>query len=353
MPPKFRASKVNLPGLPSGYLSRSRLDSFWEEEGGKRLILVTAGAGFGKTSFLAEKAGVEKRSCAWFTLNELDAHPDRLAERLLEAMNAEARKMAGGEQLSPDRALAALVTALRDERKGRLIVLDDVHTVASSSDTLGFIERLARFLPSKSSLVLASREHLDIPIMRMQSQGEASRLESSDLSFTDDEVEKLFELRLPELELQAGQARRVASLTEGWVAGLEIFFQYLGRQPDLLIEETLDHFQGAEIGWFPYFAEEVLGQLDPKLQDFLMRSSVLPRLEAELCDEVLKASDSAKRLKILAKGNLFTFPTGEEQGSYRYHQLFRDALREKLSVESSAKELRALHKAAGGGISQT
>ncbi len=347
MPPKFRASKINLPGLPSGYLVRPRLDALWEDRGDRRIILVTAGAGFGKTSFLAEKAASAKRPCAWFSLNELDAHPERLAERLLEAMNDAARKMAGGAQISPDRALAALVTGLREERRGRMIILDDVHTVTSSSEALGFIERLARFLPAKSSLVLSSREHLDIPIMRLQAQGEAARLESIDLSFSEEEVAALFEMRLPGLELEPKQARRVASLTEGWAAGLEIFFQYLGRQPELLIEETLDHFQGAEIGWFPYFAEEVINQLEPELQLFLMRSSVLPRLEAELCDEVLKASDSAKRLKTLARGNLFTFPTGAEQGEYRYHQLFRDALRERLSVETGERELRSLHEAAG------
>ena len=350
MPPKFRASKFNLPKRSVGLLSRPRLDSVWDDCKGKRLILVTAGAGFGKTSFLSDRAGHGRRPCAWIALNELDAHPDRLAERLLESLNEDARKMAGGAAPNSERVLAAFVTALREERKSRLIVLDDVHTIASSREALRFIERLARFLPTSSTLVLSSREHLDISAMRLQSQGEASRIETGDLAFSEEEVDRLFELRIPELALESGQARRIAALTEGWAAGLEIFFQYLSGQAQLHIEESLDHFQSADVGWFPYFAEEVLNQLSPKLQSFLVQSSLLPRLEAELCDEILGQTNSASILKKLVKGNLFTFVCGDGSGSYRYHQLFRDALRARLPTEFTEKEIRALQKAAGAAF---
>ncbi len=350
MPPSFRASKFNLPKRSVGLLARPRLDSLWEECRNKRLILVTAGAGFGKTSFLSDRASSERRPCAWFTLNDLDADPERLSERLLESLNEDARKMAGGGTPSSERVLAAFVTALRKERRGRLIVFDDVHTLASSRETLQYIERLIRFMPPSCTLVLSSREHLDISAMRLQSQGEASRIETKDLAFSEEEVERLFGLRIPDLALESGQARRIASLTEGWAAGLEIFFQFLSGQSHRQIEETLDHFQSTEVGWFPYFAEEVLNQLSAKMQRFLMRSSLLPRLEADLCDEILGQKNSASVLKKLVKGNLFTFACEDGSGSYRYHQLFRDALRLRLASESSEKEMRELQKAAGAAF---
>ena len=348
--PKFRASKINLPRTSSGFLTRPRLDALWDLSRTRRLVLLTAGAGFGKTSFLVDRAHAFRRPCAWFTLNELDADPAHLADRLIESLNEDAFDMAGGSKRSSERVLATLITALREEKKGRLIVLDDVHTVATSRETLHFIERLARYLPAECTLVLSSREHLNIPIMRLQSQGEASRIETSDLAFTEEEVERLFEMRLDDVRLESEQARRIASLTEGWAAGLEIFFQFLAAQSDLLIEESLDHFQSAEVGWFPYFAEEVLNGLAPALQSFLLRSSVLPRMDAQICDELLGRKNSARILKKLVAGNLFTFACEDGSGAFRYHQLFRDALGERLTSESSPTEMRVLHQAAAAAF---
>jgi len=348
MPPKFRASKVNLPRKPVGFLARPRLEELWKKSGECSLVLVTAGAGFGKTSFLADRVHSDRRPCAWFTLNELDRVPERLGDRLLDSLDASGREYAGGEEASTERVLAALVTALRKERKGRLLVFDDVHVVADSPETMKFLERLIRFLPANSTLVLASREHLNLPEARLFSQGKAMRVETTDLAFTEDEVVSLFALRMPKVILERGQAHRITSLTEGWAAGLEIFFQFLAANPDHFIEKTLDHFQNSEVGWFPYFAEEVLERLSPELQQFLLRSSQLPRLEESLCDEVLGIENSAAILSKLVEENLFTFPC--QDGGYRYHQLFRDALADRLVGELGAKDLKALRRTAGAAF---
>jgi len=347
MIPRFQAGKWGLPGRPASFLARPRLEALWEERSRTRLLLVTAGAGFGKSSLLADRTLASRRPCVWFGLSELDADPERLADRLLEPLDAKARDMAGGPQRSTERTLAVWITALREEGRGRMIVLDDSHGLAGSPEALRFIERMVRFLPASCTLVIASREHLDLPVMRLQSQGELARIETADLAFDEDEVKALFALRLPDASPSDAALRRLSALTEGWAAGLEIFFQRLSVRPEQRLEEALESFRQADVGWFPYFAEEVLAGLEPRMQRFLMESSLLPSLEAGLCDEVLDRKDSEEVLGRLVRGNLFTFACGDQEGAYRYHQLFRDALRERLLAQTGVRELRALHRAAG------
>jgi len=336
------STKFGIPPPPASYLPRPRLDARWPDWRTKRLVLVTAGAGFGKTSFLAAGARGSERPVAWYALDEWDAELSSFCAHLLAALRAEDPPDEGEADIaqvaSPDRALAAVVRALRANEQGGLLILDDVHLVAGSAEILRFLARLVRFLPEGCTLVLSSREHVDVATMRLRSLGTMDTLESADLSFSAEELAALFQERFAGAELAPSHARRITTLTEGWAAGIEIFFQVLAGSSPEQIDEGLARFQDAGSGWFAYFAEEVLSRLDPDTQDFLRRSSALPQLDADLCDELLGIDSSRRTLKSLARRNLFTFASADGR-SFRYHHLFRDFLRSQLALAETGTGL--------------
>jgi ATP/maltotriose-dependent transcriptional regulator MalT/two-component SAPR family response regulator len=363
-------AKLSIPLLPASYMPRPRLDRRWQEWRGKKIVMVTAGAGFGKTSFLAANARACGQACIWYSLDEMDAElatfcahlthavrspqEERADERLhdapRESMWATLPEPTG--QVDPSdptftkQILAFLVQLLRERPAGTVLVLDDVHLVASSSEVLQFIERLIRFLPEGTTLILASREPVGISTMKLRSLGAVATVSATDLRFAEEEVELLFERRFPGVRLERRLARRIAAQTEGWAAGIEIFLQVLAGNPSRDLEAVLGQLSSMGTGWFAYFAEEVISRLDPEMQDFLRRSSILPRLDAGLCDEFLRRGNSREILEELCHRNLFTFPSGENGTSFRYHHLFRDFLRDQLRRTASEADFGKLHRRA-------
>ncbi|MDM7915758.1 MAG: tetratricopeptide repeat protein, partial [Candidatus Eisenbacteria bacterium] len=337
------------PPLPLHYLPRPRLDAVWQQAAAHRLILVTAGAGFGKTSFLAEQARKSARPVIWHSLEELDADPATFASRLAGTLrDLDSRSPARAEalahkagRLSDSALLASLLRAAIAHDSGIVLLFDDVQHVGQCAEALRFLERLAQALPDSCSMVLSSREPVPMATARLQSLGSVARIGTRDLQFTEEELSSFLLQRFPAAGIQPALVRRLLSETEGWAAGIEILLQASGGSP-WAIEEALDRSTQAGAGWFAYFAEEVLGDLDPATREFLRRSSVLPSMEPGLCDRVLGVDDSAARLEALCSRNLFTFPIRRDPPSYRYHHLFREFLKDRLARESDPEEARRL-----------
>lgn len=331
-------------------MARSRLDELWDDWRQRRLVLITAGAGFGKSSFLAAGARASDRPVSWCTLDESDTDFASFGAHLFHAVCGEDNSGKPEHEYSPHESpkelLAEVIRVLRSGRAGSVLILDDAHLISSSVEVTGFLDRLIRFLPDRVTLILASREHLELSTMRLRSMGGVASLTSSDLAFTTDEIISLFHRRFPHSKIDAHVAGRVAHLTEGWAAGIEIFFQVLEGGAAELVTDALDQLKAAGSGWFPYFAEEVIARLDDSTRDFLYRSSVLPRLNATLCDEVLRIKKSRQILEQLVSRNLFTIATSES-GSFRYHHIFRDFLKVQLEHNLDPDQIRKLrHKAA-------
>jgi LuxR family transcriptional regulator, maltose regulon positive regulatory protein len=342
IPEKFRT-----PLLPANYLPRPRLDRLWEQRREKRVVLVTAGAGYGKSSFLAARAAAEG-SFLWYRLDEEDGRLSSFTTHLVQLLScSDAFGEADEAPLDPvrvRRVLAGVTAALR--ARGRtLLVLDDAHLLRLSPEVLGFLSNLVRLLPPDTTLVLSSREPLGIGTSRALVEGRASTIDARDLEFRADEVGALFALRFGSPP-SARQCRRILAATEGWAAGLEILFQALDSPSPAAVDEALGRLLRAGSGWFDYFAEEVVGRLEEGMGDFLRRTSLLPRLDPAICDRVLGRSDSREILEQLVRRSLFTLREGVE-GAYRYHLLFRSYLREALSREMPAEAQRRLcHDAA-------
>jgi len=335
--------KLTAPPRPAGYLPRPRLDDRWRDWRDCRLVTVTAGAGFGKTSLLTAAVASCRRPVAWYSLDEMDTDPAVFRDHLLAAVSGGASR--GGDD--PDRDLAETVRVLRDTAGGSVLILDDMQLAAGTTEVLVFIERLVRYLPAGHTLVLASREPLDIASMKLRTQGVLAELQAADLAFRPDEAAALFETRFPGAALDAELAELVVRRTEGWAAGLEILLQALDGPREDQVRAALARLLEAGSGWFAYFAEEVLRQLPDATRDFMRRSSLLPRLDSELCDAVLGREGSGRVLADLCRRNLFTVRLGRARGGYRYHGLFQDFLREVQAREGEpAESLRLWREAA-------
>ncbi len=327
IPEKFR-----IPPLPAGYLRRPRLDRLWEQRCHKRLLLVTAGAGYGKSSFLAGRAR-EEAPFLWYRLDEGDVHLASFVAHLRHLLGTPDPRL-DPEEVRCDpavarRALASAIAALR--ARGRtVLVLDDAHLFQTAAEVLGFLGSLIPCLPATATLVLSSREPLGVGAIRALVEGRAATIDARDLEFRADEVGALFALRLG-VTPSAQQCRRILTATEGWAAGLEILFQALDSPSPAAVDAALERVQSAGSGWFDYFAEEVIGRLDESTADFLRRSSVFSRIDPAICDRVLGREDSREILERLVRRNLFTLREGAAGENYRYHLLFRSCLRTALS----------------------
>ncbi len=350
-------TKLQIPALPAAYVPRPRLDALWNDWVDKRLVLVTAGAGFGKTSFLAANARASDRRCFWYALDTTDSDLPTFCMHLHESVcggrDDAALEIGPSDENLPDRVLASVVRFLRPAGAGEVLVLDDVHLVSHAQPILHYLERLTRFLPQGATLVLSSRETVGVATMRLRSLGDVATVGSRELAFTPDEVGRLFETRFPGVGLDSRLCKRIIDQTEGWTAGLQILFQVLRGSSAAAIEQALESMRDAGSGWFAYFAEEVVGRLDPTLRDFLYRTSVLPRLSPELCDEVLKIDTSRAAMEELSARNMFTFPCGDDESSYRYHHLFRDFLRDRLARELKPRQVEALYRRAAAALRKT
>lgn len=354
-------AKLTVPPTPEAYLPRPRLDQSWCEWAAHRLVLVTAGAGCGKTLFLAANARGGGRPCVWYSLDEQDLEAATFSAYLLHAFQATPAGPSAASAAAPsDRApttaqesWARVLRALQDLPAGTVLILDDAHLVSASPEVIHLIEQIVRFLPVGLTLIIASREPVPLPTHRLRSAGAAVTLSAADLRFTEEEVAAVFARRFAGASLPPQLAGRIAARTEGWAAGIEMFFQILRGTTPEAVEEALERLGSSGGNWFDYFAEEVVARLDDPTRVFLHRSSVLPRLETELCNHVLRIRDSQRVLESLVRRQLFTFPVGQDGRSFRYHHLFREFLREQLHATIPADEVRQLQQRAAAVLARS
>jgi LuxR family transcriptional regulator, maltose regulon positive regulatory protein len=346
MKARSQSESCGVPPLAPSYLPRPRLDRRWPEWAARKLIVATAGAGFGKTSYLAARAGESDQLCLWTTLEAADADPAGFLYRFSRAVSPLNVTAISPEEASRpeagDRLAAQVSEALHRSAKRILFVFDDAQNVSGVPEVLRFLETLIGPLPLGCTLVLASREPVGLRTARLKSQGLIAGITSRDLQFTEEEVEALFRHRFGGAKPDRRLCRRIVAQTEGWAAGIEILMQAAGGPSSWAIERALDQLARAGSGWFSYFAEEVVSRLDDRTQQFLLRSSCLPRLDPEVCDSVLGMNDSRQILEGLSSANLFTYPVGSDPVTYRYHHLFREFLRDQLSRRSDEDEVRRL-----------
>jgi LuxR family maltose regulon positive regulatory protein len=347
------ATKLFPPTPRSGVVARPRLADRLDRtlNPGHRLTLVSAPAGFGKTTLLSHWVQGHER-VGWLSLDDGDNALPRFLAHLFAAFGN-----VGIDTATLDALAAAptstTMTAVVNElmRAGGpkpsehwLLVLDDYHVVESPE-----VHEAMTFLldhgPEQLHLLLATRADPPFPLPRLRSRGQLTEVRAADLRFASEEATQFFTdvmgLHLTEDDVLALEQR-----TEGWVAGLQLAALSLRDMPDPSdVDEFIGAFTGSNRFVIDYLVDEVLARQTDEMREFLLRTAILDRLTGPLCDAVTGASGGARMLESLDRGNLFVVPLDAERSWYRYHHLFGDVLRARLIAERP-EELPALHRAA-------
>jgi LuxR family transcriptional regulator, maltose regulon positive regulatory protein len=337
----LQKTKLFLPAARAQLVERPRLleqlDGVRAE--GCRAALISAPAGSGKTTLVAQWLSRLNWPVGWVSLDARDNQPARFFAYLISALQM-AVPGAGSEPLAllqlPGADLEEVVTLLVNDLSEApgpfVLVVDDCHTITNPvlHHALGF---LVEAQPPQMRLVLLSREDPAIQLARLRARGQLVELRQDDLRFTAQETAAFLNQGMG-LSLTVEQIKALEARTEGWIAGLQMAALSLQRQtdPDLFIRE----FSGSHRFILDYLLEEVLTHQSAQIQDFLLKTAVLERMCAGLCAAVTgeTSPNAQKLLEQLAKANLFVIPLDEERHWFRYHHLFGDLLLARLQAEN-------------------
>ena len=334
-------------------MARPRLSERLSRGAESALTLVSAPAGFGKTTLLAEwlaAAPADGRSAAWLSLDQRDNDPALFWTYLVAALKTAASEVGSGalSLLQPPRppSEAGLVTLLNDLdalSNDVVLVLDDYHVIDAREvqDGMAF---LLEHLPPQIHLVIGSRADPVLPLARLRGRGELVEIRAADLRFTPGEAAEYLN-EMMGLVLTPADVAALEGRTEGWIAALQLAALSLQGRED--VAAFIDGFAGDDRYIVDFLAEEVLQRQPEHVQQFLLQTSILDRLCGPLCDAVTGQDGSQAKLAALERGNLFLVPLDDRRRWYRYHQLFADVLHARLRDERP-DDVPELHRRASG-----
>ncbi len=330
-------TKLHIPPARAELVARPRLVERLNAGLRRRLTLISAPAGFGKTTLLSEWASRCPRPVAWLSLDEGDNDPVRFLAHLVAALQRvgailpdETTDLPLEAPSAPTGVVAtALINQIVASKMGFVLMLDDYHLIEEQAihDALNF---LLDHLPPNMHLVIASRADPPLSIARLRARSQLTELRQSDLRFDLQEVSQFLN-EVMRLGLAPADVRALLSRTEGWIAGLQmaavsIRGQDAGRRTHLIRDLT-----GSNRYIMDYLVEEVLERQPDQVQAFLLQTSVLEQLSGPLCDAVVAAGAQGQQtLEYLDRANLFVIPLDNRREWYRYHRLFADLLRKRL-----------------------
>jgi LuxR family maltose regulon positive regulatory protein len=298
------------------------------------LILVSAPAGFGKTTLLAEWVRRGRSRAGWLSLDAADNDPVRFLTYVIAALQRVTGDAAGElagllhfpEPPTVEAVLAALVNAISPAVDDLVLVFDDYHVI-TSPPVHSAVTFLLEHLPANLHLVVSTRADPPIPIARLRSQGRVVEVRAEELCFTPEEAAAFLNHTMG-LSLSPAQAAALDKRTEGWIAGLQMAALSMRGRED--VDSFIQAFAGTHRFILDFLAEEVLGRESPEVQTFLLHTAVLTRLCGPLCDAVTGVSGSRQMLERLERRNLFVIPLDDNRCWYRYHHLFADLLQARL-----------------------
>jgi LuxR family maltose regulon positive regulatory protein len=344
-------TKLHIPPIRRELVPRPRLIERLNAGLDRKLTLVSAPAGFGKTTLLSEWiAGCAqtepKVRVAWLSLDEGDNDPLRFWAHSIAALQtvqpAVGKSALTGLQSPQAPPIEAFLTGLINEiaeiPDPLAFVLDDFYCVEADPihHALAF---LLEHLPPQMHLIIATRSDPPLSLSRLRGRGQLSELRTADLRFAEDEA-AAFLNDVMGLGLSPEDVAALEERTEGWIVGLHMASLAMRGRSDL--SGFIKAFSGSHRFILDYLGEEVLAQQSPDVQEFLLKTSILERMTAPLCDAVTARDDSQTILTYLEGANLFLVPLDDERRWYRYHQLFADLLRSRLEQTQPA-QVPALH----------
>ncbi len=346
-------TKLYIPPVRSEMVPRPRLIEQLNAGLQRKLTLISAPAGFGKTTLLSEwVAGSEQPEpevrFAWLSLDESDNDPTRFQSYSIAALQTIETNIAKGvlsalRSPQPPPAEDVLTVLINEITaiSGRIIlVLDDYHLIKAQPIHNALIFLLDH-LPLQMHLVIATRADPPLPLSRLRGRGQLTELRTADLRFTPDEA-AAFLNQVMSLGLAAEDVAALEARTEGWIVGLQMAALAMRGRDTEHIARFVSAFAGSHRYILDYLTDEVLLQQPESVQTFLLQTAILDRLTSSLCNAVTGQSDGQTMLERLEAANLFTVPLDDERRWYRYHHLFANLLRRRLS-KTQPDLLAALH----------
>lgn len=330
------STKLYIPPLRPNVVARSRLVERLNEGMRGQLTLISASAGYGKTTLVSEWLAGCGRPVAWLSIDEGDNDPARFltylfaaVQTVLKNMEASAAGLLQAPELPPiETIVAALLNVIAAIPDRFVLVLDDYHVI--EDETIGkAVALLLERMPPQMHLVVITRETPRLPLARLRVRDQLTEMRAADLRFTCSEAAE-FLGRVMGLSLSSEDVALLEARTEGWIAGLQL--AALSMQGHNDPAGFVQAFTGSHRFVLDYLVEEVLQRQTAAVQTFLLRTSVLDRLCGPLCDAVVGtgAGEGQATLEYLERANLFIVPLDHERRWYRYHHLFADLLRQRL-----------------------
>ena len=343
-------TKLHLPRSRHGLVPRPRLIERLSRGSGSAVTLVSAPAGFGKTTLLTEWLAADGRCAGWLSLDRRDNDPTTFWTYLVTALRtavpqvgAAALSLLESPRYPIEDVLATLLNDLSAVPDDVVLVLDDYHVIDAREVHDG-MEFLLEHLPPQAHLVIAGRADPALPLARMRGRGELVEVRAADLRFTPDEA-AAYLTGVMGLALTAHDVAALEGRTEGWIAALQLAALSMRGRDD--VAGFIAGFTGDDRYIVDYLAEEVLARQPDHVHSFLLQTSVLDRLSGPLCDAVTGRDGGHGVLAALERGNLFLVPLDHRRRWYRYHHLFADVLRAHLRDEQPGA-VAGLHRRASG-----
>ncbi len=350
--PQLLVTKFTIPPRRAQLLPREHLIAILNQSRSVPLILLSASAGFGKTTLLSAWASQSTSQVAWLSLDDQDNDPSRFWSYVIAALRhsgsclsaageaAEALLRSSQPPLMTS-ALTSLINELAALEQETVLILDDYHVISEQAihESLQF---LLDHLPACLHLLLASRGDPQLALTRLRARGQVVEIRETDLRLRDEEAAR-FLTQVMGLALSEEDIGRLETRTEGWIAGLQLAALSMRRHDDL--SAFIKAFSGSHRFILDYVQEEILEPLPEAQQRFLLQTSVLERMNAGVCQALTGEQASQQMLESLERANLFLIPLDEERRWYRFHTLFREVLLARLEA-TQPEQVAHLHRTA-------
>jgi ATP/maltotriose-dependent transcriptional regulator MalT/DNA-binding SARP family transcriptional activator len=353
-------TKVVVPRRRSDLLSRQRLlDLFFDDLLDYKLILITAPAGYGKTSLLVDVTNHTELPVCWYALDPLDRDPQRFLAHFIAALaqafpdfGQQSAALLNSVTLAEDTLDRLVVTIVNEAyehiREHFIYVLDDYHLVNDNKLINCFVDSFIQYVDENCHLVLPSRRLLSLPtLVLMAGRSQVAGLGLHDLAFQPNEIQALI-LQNYHQVASKDVAEALARETEGWITGLLLSAQTMYQG----MTDRLRLARASGIGVYDYLAQQVLEQQPAAVQDFLLRTSLLEEFDADLCQAVLgpanysNGEDWPDLMDTVVRHNLFVLPVGDEGTWLRYHHLFQDFLQNRMEATRPDERRHILYRLA-------
>ncbi len=345
-------SKLLRPCLPDT-LERQRLQPLFNQIPRNRITNVIAGAGYGKTTFVCQAQDFLERDTIWYRLDKSDKDLIVFFRYLIAAVqkvypqfgNATSQKLKNFQNpgWDPQITIAALLKEMEEDiLKDLLIVLDDFYLIQESEEIKEALQQIIEFLPQKVHIIIISRIDSGLSLSRLRAMRQLLDITEEDLVFSSEETRQLYS-NLFGLSLDHNTPERLHDATGGWVSALILLYHSLRAKGPSEINAILDSLEGSNRVVSSYLEENVYQSLPSDIKTFLLKTSILSRVNSDFCDQILAINNSKEILEYLENNHLFTYSYDRSGRVYYYHHLFQTFLQSQLKVELGKEALRKLH----------